>query len=148
MGALILCANGNVNITNAVTGATYQWQQDAGSGFVNISNNANFNGVTAQTLQLTAIPSSWYGYKFRCVVNGVPGNITTLQFSNTWTGAVSNAWENPANWSCGSVPDSFTDVILNSGSMVINASTTIRSLEIQAGVNLTVGVGVTLTILH
>ena len=65
-----------------------------------------------------------------------------------WTGSANNAWENPANWSCGSIPDSNTDVVINSGTVVVNSDVTIRSLKVNPGVNLTVNVGFDLTITH
>lgn len=65
-----LCDNGSGNIISNVTGTGYQWQQNTGSGFANISDNANFSGTTTATLQLTNIPASWNGYLYRCVVNG------------------------------------------------------------------------------
>ncbi|MBC7889485.1 MAG: hypothetical protein H7Z13_16530 [Ferruginibacter sp.] len=34
---------------------------------------------------------------------------------NYWKGTVSTAWENSANWSCGSIPDGFTRVIIGPG---------------------------------
>lgn len=33
-----------------------------------------------------------------------------LTQKNVWTGAVSDAWEDPANWSCGTIPTAKTDV--------------------------------------
>jgi hypothetical protein len=46
------------------------------------------------------------------------------------------------------VPDSFTDVFILSGTIVLNSNTTIRSLRLSTGANLVVNPGVTLTILH
>jgi FG-GAP-like repeat/IPT/TIG domain/FG-GAP repeat len=144
-----LCpAFGNGTLPSGLAGAAYQWKVDTGSGFVNITDNANYSGTNAATLQLNNIPSSWYGYQYVCVANNVYSNIFSLQFVNTWTGAVNFAWENPANWSCGVVPDSNTDVVINSGTVSVNSSTTIRSLTLQPGVNLFVLPNVTLTILR
>jgi hypothetical protein len=113
-----------------------------------INGNANFSGTQGLTLSLVNIPSSWYGYKFRCQVSGISSETYQLKFTNTWTGAVSNAWENPGNWSCGSVPDINTDVLINSGTVNINANTSIRSISLSAGVTLTVNTGVMLTVLY
>ena len=65
-----------------------------------------------------------------------------------WTGAVSTAWENPGNWSCGVLPDANSDVVINSGTAVLNSNTTIRSFTVNQGVNFTVNPGYTLTINH
>jgi len=68
--------------------------------------------------------------------------------SKTWTGIVSNAWENPANWSCGTLPDANTDVIINSGTVVLSSNVTIRSFTARPGVNFTVTPAFKLTINH
>ena len=74
--------------------------------------------------------------------------ILTISNTNEWTGAVSTSWEEPSNWSCGVVPGPTTDVVINSGMVVIHLSTTINSLSVAASVNLTVNPGVNLTVLH
>jgi hypothetical protein len=101
------------------------------------------NRVTSTT------PSSWVGYKYRCRVNGTKSSReTTIKFSNKWTGAISQAWENPANWSCGKVPDINTDVIISTGPVVINSNVTIRSLKLDADVIFTVNTPYILTVTH
>ncbi len=143
-----ICPGGNTSFTSNVTGASYQWQQDTGSGFANISNNANFAGTNTLTLQLNNIPNIWYGYKYRCISNGNTSETSILTFSNSWTGSVSTQWENPANWSCGVVPDANTDIVINSGTVILNSNVTIRSLKLNPGASLTVSTGNTLTILY
>lgn len=132
------------------TGSSIQWQVSIDSlTFANIANGPNYSGVNDDTLSLNNLPSSFYGRLYRCVVNGIIKNATyVLKFSNNWTGTVSLAWEDPANWSCGTVPDSGTDVIIYSGTVVLNTNTTIRSLKLAPGVSFTVAPGVVLTILH
>lgn len=54
-----------------------------------------------------------------------------LTTRNIWTGTISSAWENSANWSCGSLPDDKTDVIIRAGLLnypVIKSSATCRSI--------------------
>lgn len=147
-GTLQLCQGGNTTLTSNLTGAAYQWQVNPGSGYVNISNNSIYSGTQSSTLTITGTPSSYYGYLYRCLVSGVPGNVYTLTFINHWTGAVSTAWENPANWNCGVVPDANTDVIINGASVVLNSTATIRSLTLQGGAAVTVTTGHVLTVLH
>ena len=74
--------------------------------------------------------------------------ILTISNTNEWTGAVSTSWEEPSNWSCGVVPGPTTDVVINSGTVVIHLSTSISTLSVAASVNLTVNPGVNLTVLH
>jgi len=135
-------------LTAAANGTTYQWQLNSGSGFVNIPNNGNYAGVTTATLQISNAPSSWNGYQYRAVVDGVNGTSFTLGFTNTWVGTVSAAWETPANWSCNSVPDANTDVIVNTGTVVVNSAAQCRSLRVNPGSNVTVNTGFTLNVVR
>ncbi len=150
-----LCPGSDIFYSSGYRGAgyTYQWQADTGSGYADISNNAVYSGVTSDSIRLTAAPTSWYGNKYRCVVtNG--GNTYysqdfTLKFGMRWSGTVSTAWENPANWSCGGVPDEYTDVIINAGTVnfpQVNASVSCRSLTVNPGVTITVVTGANLSI--
>ena len=129
----------------------YQWQIDTGNGFENIINDFIFSGADRDTLWLNLIPSKFYGSKFRCIASyeGVDSvsNVEELKFTNRWTGTISNAWEEPGNWSCGSLPGENTDVIITSGEIIINTDENIRSLSVSPGVNITIAEGAALTIL-
>jgi hypothetical protein len=72
---------------------------------------------------------------------------------NTWTGAVSNAWNNPANWSCGILPNNITTVVIPTGLTVyptvptgINAQC--FDIEVGAGATITVETGGTLNVVN
>ena len=70
-------------------------------------------------------------------------------FENVWTGtAGNNLWEDADNRSCGSVPDNNTDMVIFSGSVILNADVTIRSLTLSPGVYFTVAAGVSLIVRH
>lgn len=61
--------------------------------------------------------------------------------TNNWTGAVSTAWENPANWSCGQVPDSTMNVIVQAPAPnypVVNSVAYCKSITTSQGVNVVV----------
>lgn len=149
IGIATLCPGGSTVLASSIgTGISFQWQANTGSGFVNISNGPNYGGTNTANLQLNNIPSAWRGYQYRCVVDGNNSYVYALQFSNSWTGAETTAWENPANWSCSVVPDSNTNVVLINGTIVINSNVTINTLSLNPGVNLTVSSGYTLTVLH
>ena len=108
-----LCPNGSASFISGLSGSTYQWQVNTGAGYVNITNGGIYSDVTTEVLRLTNIPTSYRGYKYRCVVNGTtysPEN--KIRFEVTWTGAINTAWENPSNWDCGVLPDSKTDVVI------------------------------------
>jgi len=143
-----LCSGDSRTLNSFITGTNYQWQIDLGVGFNNLSDNASYNGTNTSTLNIVAISNSSYGHKFRCVVDNIVGPEYWLKFINTWTGAASSAWENTANWSCGSLPDLNTDVTISTGNVIISSNVTIRSLTVATGVTVTVQPGFTLTITH
>lgn len=142
------CPGGNNSMLSSLTGTFYQWQVNTGTGYTNLSNDSHYANVNSNLLQLTNIPSSWYGYKYRCVVDGNNSAELKILFIDQWTGAVSTAWEDPLNWSCNAVPDNFTDVYIQSGNVVLSSTTTVGSLTTSLGVHITVVAGNVLTVLH
>jgi hypothetical protein len=124
-----------------ITGAAYQWQVNTGNGFADISDNANYNATKTASLQLINIPTSWYGYKYRCIVDGSYSRIYQLQFVANFNGNVSTAWETPGNWACGAVPDANTDVLINIGNAVVNANAVCRSVLVKPTATLTIIAG-------
>lgn len=57
---------------------TYQWQQNSGSGFTNVSNGGQFLGATKDTLSITSIKTSQNNFKYRCILkNGSCSDTTT-----------------------------------------------------------------------
>jgi hypothetical protein len=151
LSTVSLCKAASGSFTSNITGGTYKWQVNTGGlTYTDISNNANYNGANTATLQLTNIPSSFNGYRYRCTVdNTKTSNTFYLQVANTWTGAINNLWETAGNWSCGSVPDANTDVIINSGTSTINSTgATCRSLQLTSPGKLTVTPPFKLTVIH
>lgn len=142
----------NVFLSN---NAIRQWQVDTGTGFVNLVNNANYSGVNSDTLQIINAPTSWYGQQYRCVLTDSSSTLTSqtyiLKFFLIWNGTTDSGWENPANWSCGTLPDANTDVIINPGVTnfpEINTAGICRSLTAKPGVNVTVKTGASFIITH
>jgi large repetitive protein len=146
----ILCNPiGSTTLNAGYASTSYQWQLAVDSiNFIDISDNSNYSGTATNTLNLIDIPSSWYGQQYRCISNGVAGRVSTIKFINTWTGAINTDWSNAGNWSCGTVPDQDTDVVINAGTIILNMNTTIRSLIIKPTATLTVNTGFVLTIVH
>jgi Pregnancy-associated plasma protein-A/CARDB len=150
------CLTGNRQFTSGVLagpGTAYQWQADTGAGFSNISDNSTYTGTTSDLLQISNAPTSWYGYKYRCIVtngaNLVTGETYTLKFITTWNGPADNIWENPANWSCNTVPDENTDVYINAGMPVyprVNSNAACRKIYLQPGTSIEVKPGKTLLV--
>ncbi len=59
------------SFTIAATGVptlTYQWQEDDGGGFSDITNGGMYSGATSTTLTITGVTGSMTGYLYRCVV--------------------------------------------------------------------------------
>ena len=128
---------------------SYQWQENSGTGYTNIINGAGYSGATTNTLQLINPPGNKTGYKYRCVIDGANSAENILRFRNLWTGASTTDWFTATNWSCGTVPDQYTDVILPAGQSrypVINSSTSIRSIKVLNSATVTIPVGVVLDI--
>ncbi len=144
------CAGANVNYVSNISGATYQWQVDLGSGFTNIVDGAVYGGTATNTLTLTAPPTAYNNYRYRCVVDGTSfSNVFTYTVGNNWTGAINTDWTVPGNWSCGTVPDQYTNVQINAGAPnypVVGLNVTIRSLKVNTGATVTVSPGFTMTI--
>ncbi|MES2429488.1 MAG: hypothetical protein V4556_01050 [Bacteroidota bacterium] len=140
---------GNTVLSSPLSGTIYQWQYSMGdANFINLSDNSNYTNTNSASLQLNNIPSSLYGYQYRCVVDGINSSIYFLQFTNTWIGINNSSWENPANWDCGTIPDGNTDVVINSGTIIVGQNANCRTLTVKPGANVTVTTGVTLSIAH
>lgn len=141
-----LCPGSSGSITSNIVGNTYVWQLDTGTGFVNLPGNTNYAGVESRTLQLNNMPSAFYGYKFRCLVDGLPTSPVLLKFLATWNGSVNNSWENPSNWDCNGLPDANTDVNIPAGNVLVNVSTSINSLSVGVAANVNLAPGTALTV--
>ncbi|MBI3883160.1 MAG: hypothetical protein HY305_02825, partial [Sphingobacteriales bacterium] len=145
----MLCPGGiSSSLVSDVSGSSYQWQINTGSGFTNVANGINYTGSLSSILLLNNIPSSWYGYQYRCFVSSnTYSNTFTLKFTDTWIGTGgTSAWEDAANWSCGSVPDANTDVIINSGTVILNSNTSCRSISVSNAASLTINTGFNLNL--
>ncbi|MES2398089.1 MAG: PKD domain-containing protein [Bacteroidota bacterium] len=66
-----VCAGNIASFSVMATGTnlTYQWQVNPGAGFSNLFNNISYNGVTTNTLNITAATTALNGYQYRCVVS-------------------------------------------------------------------------------
>ncbi|HTN06948.1 YDG domain-containing protein [Agriterribacter sp.] len=81
-----VCALSNTTFSVTATNATgYQWQQNTGSGFSNISNGGVYSGATTSTLSLAGITAGMSSNQYRCVASGsgtATSNAGTLTVSN------------------------------------------------------------------
>lgn len=146
-----ICPGSSIVYSSNISGAAYQWQVNTGSGFVNITNNIFYSGANSWQLQLKNIPSSFYGYQYRCNVAGVFSNTFTLKLTSYWKGGNGTAWENELNWNCGSMPDGNTDVIINTTAPTlpqVNSDAFCRSINVRPGTTVRVNAGSSLTVTH
>ncbi len=57
------------SVTATGTGITYQWQEDSGAGFVNLSNGGVYSNVTTPTMSISDVVGLG-GNRYRAVVSG------------------------------------------------------------------------------
>jgi sugar lactone lactonase YvrE len=144
-GSSIYFVSGNNSVNN-----TYQWQIDTGNGYINIGNNITYSGANSDTLKLNAPSTSFYGFSYRCIINGNTISAEhTLRFAVKWTGYCS-LWSNPQSWNCGVIPDENTDVLVDQSyyysSPVVITNAACRSIKLLPGSNLRVRIGYKLEI--
>lgn len=93
------CVGGNASFSVTVNGTNinYQWQENTGSGFTNLSNNATYSGVNTNTLIINNVTAGMNGYLYRCVIS----NDCTPSFNSAQAtlnvGAVATLNSHPAN---------------------------------------------------
>ena len=60
--------NATFSFTDNLTGASYQWQMDAGTGYSDLSNAGQFSGTDTQTLTISTTTMSNNNTLYRCIV--------------------------------------------------------------------------------
>lgn len=70
--AQTVCPGAMATFTVAATGTgvTYQWQENTGTGFINIGGSTPYAGSNASILKVSNVSLSMQGYQYRCVVRG------------------------------------------------------------------------------
>jgi hypothetical protein len=95
----------------------YQWQTDKGTNGVSWTNVYSVSATPGYLLSLGRVAVDSNGYRYRVIVNGCGGPLTsevrllTVRRSGTWFGTQDINWHEPLNW-CGGVPNSATDVVV------------------------------------
>ena len=62
------------------TSATYQWQQNTGTGWANLSDFGIYSGTTTDSLVMTGISTALNGYGYRCVIDACTMDTTDVAF--------------------------------------------------------------------
>ena len=144
------CQNSTIKYNAGIYSAvSYQWQKNDGSGYVNVTNDANFNGAAQVILSINNLPGTATGTLYRCSINTGAGIVfstpQTLRFINKWTGNINTDWFNAGNWSCGGVPDEYSDVIIPGGRTnypTVTTNAAVRKVTVSPGAVVTIGSGV------
>ncbi len=61
-------------IIEAPDNVTKQWQQDAGLGFMNLTNAGPYSGVNSDTLSISNVQLTMNNFLYRCVISDSSGN--------------------------------------------------------------------------
>jgi autotransporter-associated beta strand protein len=132
----------------------YKWQSSTTSNSAGFSDIASSNAATydAGSLIVTtwfkrlarvSCSSDWTG----AVASNVLEVTVNTSSTNTWIGSTSNLWNNPGNWSLGTVPTSTETFIISTGTPQLNVDFTVGgNLTISGSGTLTVNAGKTLSI--
>ncbi len=110
-------------------------------------------GLKVSNVSGMTVPGN-YVFTLRCFddLHMATRNVTVVVNActiNSWNGSVSTAWENPANWSCGVIPDANTPVDISSPNPnypVINSMATCKSMNVSTGASVMVNSGFKLDI--
>ncbi|MBS1774592.1 MAG: hypothetical protein JST82_17175, partial [Bacteroidetes bacterium] len=123
-----ICAGSNTSFSASGSGAGigYQWQENTGSGFVNIINGGIYSTATTATLNLTGVTAGMNSYTYRCLVSGT---CTPAVNSNSATLTVNTA---P---SVGTQPSNSTVCAGNNTSFTVVATGTALTYQWQESQN-------------
>ncbi|MEP7265239.1 MAG: T9SS type A sorting domain-containing protein [Bacteroidota bacterium] len=76
-----VCAATTTTFSITATNTTsYQWQENTGSGFTNITNGGIYSNATTATLTLTGVTTAMSGYTYQCIATG---SVSPAATSNT-----------------------------------------------------------------
>jgi len=147
------CIGGTIRYAAAIVGSSYQWQENNGTGFINITDNAIYMGTATDTLVIQNADGTLSGTRYRCVVQTSSGlqysAEQTVRFENRWNGLGNTNWHNPLNWSCCQVPDQYTDATISGTKNrypAISGDAEAKSVKVDSGATVTVKNGVLLEI--
>jgi len=104
------CAGANASFSVTATGAvTYQWQEDSGGGFADITNGGVYGGATTATLNLTGVAAGMDGNLYRCVIdNGCDQSVTSNNASLTITSGLTFTTQPAAQAGCEGDTETFS----------------------------------------
>ena len=153
-GTQNVCAGNSAIVTLTGYTGTIQWQQSVdGTNWADVTNGTGATTPSYTTGTLTIITH------YRAVVTSggcVPatsGVVTvTVNETNEWTGNASIYWNNPGNWSCGTVPTIYTTVSIPSAphnQPTVNGVTAhAKSIAVATNAHVTIATAATLHVVN
>jgi hypothetical protein len=122
----------------------------SGNSFKDIADTGSFSGTTTRYFTIQNASGNLFKSRFRCKMHYLDymySETYQIEFINNWEGSVDNNWNDPANWSCGTVPDGNTAVVIPEGqTVVLNANGICRSITVMPTSTFTVMPGKLLVI--
>lgn len=119
-GNRTVCSTATTTFTGAATGLniTYQWQENNGSGFTNITNGGIYSGATTGTLTLTGVSTLMTTYTYRLVATGTcsPAAVSSSAILTVNATLPSVSASVSANNICAGASVTFTAAPVNGGS--------------------------------
>ncbi len=82
--------NAIFTVSTTISSPTYQWQQDAGLGFINLSNAGLYSGVNTNTLTISGVTFPLNAYHYRCVISNTLCSDTSAYAVLTTTTGITN----------------------------------------------------------
>lgn len=84
------------SVTTSTPWPTYQWQQDIGTGFTNLTNSGPYSGVTTNVLTISGVTAAMAGNHYRCLISNSWCKDTTASALLTTKAGIDNGVT--ANW--------------------------------------------------
>ncbi|WP_170117663.1 FG-GAP-like repeat-containing protein [Chitinophaga ginsengisoli] len=112
---IAVCSDADTVLTTSLSGTVYQWQENRGQGFTDISDNDDLMGTKTATLRLLHISESANGYQYRCRVGEQSKEYFSLSVEASVITSTSITYE--GGWICKGSPVTFTASSKNAGDM-------------------------------
>ncbi len=121
-----ICPGGNTGFSITAVGANliYQWQENSGSGFHSLSNNALYSGVNTSNLVLVSPSGTMAGYSYRCIISSNCGIYDTSGIALLTVFSAPGIAANPVS-----------DTVCENATNLFHVSATGSSLQYQWQVN-------------